>query len=56
MTRLRRGRAGHHITAKGMNSVTLCSLVHKFIPMPQALKSPDAKGGSGERSDRRSKE
>ena len=32
-----------HITAKGMGSVAHCSLVHKFIPMPQALKIPDAK-------------
>ena len=40
--------AGHkphqdHMTAKGMNSITHYSLVHKFIPMPQALKIPDAK-------------
>ena len=41
--------AGHkphqdHITAKGMNSMTHCSLVHKFISMPQALKKiPNAK-------------
>ena len=27
-----------HITAKGMNSMTHYSLVHLFIPMPQALK------------------
>ena len=32
-----------HITAKGMNSITHYSLVHKFIPLPQALKVPDAK-------------
>ena len=31
-----------HITAKGMNSVPHYSLVHKFIPMPRALKIPDA--------------
>ena len=42
-TRLRLEGAEHkphqdHITAKGMNSVTHYSLVHKFIPMPQALK------------------
>ena len=42
-------RAGHkphqyHLTAKGMNSMTHYSLVRKFIPMPQALKIPDAKG------------
>ena len=35
--------AGHephqeHITAKGMNSMTHYSLVHKFIPMPQLIK------------------
>ena len=32
-----------HITAKGMNSMTHYSLVHKFIPMPRALKISDAK-------------
>ena len=32
-----------HITAKGMNSLNHCSFVHKFIPMPQALKIPKAK-------------
>ena len=32
-----------HITAKGMNSMTHHSLVHKFIPMPQAMKTLDAK-------------
>ena len=32
-----------HITAKGMNSITHYSLVHKSIPMPQAFKNPDAK-------------
>ena len=31
-----------HITAKGTNSTTHYSLVHKFITMPQALKIPDA--------------
>ena len=41
-------RAGHephqdHIAAKGMNSITHESLVHKIIPMPQALIIPDAK-------------
>ena len=40
--------AGHkphqdHITVKGMNSVTRKCLEHKFNPMPQALKHPDAK-------------
>ena len=32
-----------HITDKGMNSLNHYSLVHKFIPMPQAFKNPDAK-------------
>ena len=47
-TRPRLEGAGHkphqdHITAKGTNSTTHYSLVHKLIPMPQALKIPDAK-------------
>ena len=47
-TRPRLEGAGHkshqvHITAKRMNSITHYSLVHKFIPMPQALKIPEAK-------------
>ena len=42
-TRPRLEGAGHkphqdHTTAKGLNSMTQYSLVHKFIPMPQALK------------------
>ena len=46
-TRQRPDGAGHkprqdHITAKGTNSMTHYSLVRKFIPMPQALKIPDA--------------
>ena len=36
------------ITAKVMNSLTHYSLVHKFIPMPQALKNFRCKGSSGE--------
>ena len=32
-----------HITGKGQNSVLHYISVHKFIPMPQAMKSPDAK-------------
>ena len=48
-TRPRLEGAGHkphqdHITAKEMNSMTRYSLVRKFIPVPQALKIPDAKG------------
>ena len=47
-TRPRLEGAGHkphqdHITAKGTKSMTHYSLVHKFIPMLQALKIPDAK-------------
>ena len=47
-TRPRLEGAGHkphpdHISAKGMNSITHNSLVHKFIPMLQASKIPDAK-------------
>ena len=47
-TRPRLEGAGHkphqgHITARGMNSGTHYSLVHTFVPMPQALKIPDAK-------------
>ena len=32
-----------HITAKGKNSLNHYNLVHKFNPMPQALKIRDAK-------------
>ena len=32
-----------HTAANGMNSLNHYSLVHKFIPMPQASKIPDAK-------------
>ena len=32
-----------HIAEKGMNSLSHKNLVHKFIPMPQAMKIPDAK-------------
>ena len=47
-TRPRLEGAGHkphqdHITPKGMNPLNHYSLVHKFIPMPQALKIPKAK-------------
>ena len=36
-----------HITARGMTSLNHCSLVHKFIPMPQALKNTESQGSSG---------
>ena len=32
-----------HIAGKGMNSLSHYNLVHKFIPMPQAMKIPAAK-------------
>ena len=32
-----------HISAKGINSLSHYNLVHKFIPMPQAMKIPAAK-------------
>ena len=31
------------IAGKGMNSLSHHNLVHKFIPVPQAMKNPDAK-------------
>ena len=32
-----------HIAGRGNNSLQHCNLVHKFIPMPQAMKIPAAK-------------
>ena len=32
-----------HMAGKGINSLSHYNLVHKFIPMPQAMKTPDAK-------------
>ena len=32
-----------HIAGKGQNSISHYNEVHKFIPMPQAMKVPDAK-------------
>ena len=32
-----------HIAGKGYNSMSHFNLVHKFMPMPQAMKIPDAK-------------
>ena len=37
-----------HIAGKGMNSLSHYSIVHTIIPMPQAMKIPDAKGCSGQ--------
>ena len=51
-TRLRMGESlpNHHedhIAGKGDNSLQHYKLVHKFIPMPQAMKIPRSKGSSG---------
>ena len=32
-----------HIAGKGFTSMSHCNLAHRFIPMPQAMKIPDAK-------------
>ena len=47
-TRLRMGESlpnhhENHIAGKGDNSLQHYNLVHKFIPMPQAMKIPEAK-------------
>ena len=47
-TRLRMGNSvphhhQDHIAGKGENSLQHYNLVHKFIPMPQAMKIPAAK-------------
>ena len=47
-TRLRMGESlpthhEDHIAGKGNNSLQHCNLVHKFIPMPEAMKIPAAK-------------
>ena len=47
-TRLRMGNSiphyhQDHVAGKGENSLQLCNLIHKFIPMPQAVKIPAAK-------------
>ena len=31
-----------HIAGKGMNSLSRYNFVHKFVPMPEAMKIPDA--------------
>ena len=38
-----------HIAAKGINSLSHYNAVHKFIPMPQALKISRCEGSSGQR-------
>ena len=52
-TRLRMGESlpNHHedhIAGKGSNSLQHYILVHKFIPMPQAIKNSSRKGSSGQ--------
>ena len=37
-----------HIAGKGEHSLQHYNLVHKFIPMPQAMKIPAAKSSSGQ--------
>ena len=37
-----------HIAGKGENSLQHYHLVHKFIPMPQAMQIPAAKSSSGQ--------
>ena len=36
-----------HIAGKGYNSLQHYNLVHKFIPMPQAMKSTRSESSSG---------
>ena len=50
-TRMRMGNSiqhNHedHIAGKGENSLQHYNMVHKFIPMPQAMKIPDENSGS----------
>ena len=37
-----------HIAGKGYKSISQYNLVHKFLPMPQAMKIPDAKAVSAQ--------
>ena len=39
----------YHIAAKGINSLNRYNLVHKFIPMPQALFNSRCESCSGKR-------
>ena len=38
-----------HIVGTGINSLNHFNLVHKFIPMPTAMNTPDARKNSGQR-------
>ena len=37
-----------HVAGRGMHSLSHYNLVHKFIPMPEAIKNTTCKGSSGE--------
>ena len=37
-----------HIAGKGDKTLQHYNLVHKFIPMPQAMTNPAAKGSGGQ--------
>ena len=41
--------SGDHIAVKGVNALSRYKLVHKFIPMPHALKKSGCEGWSGKR-------
>ena len=52
-TRMRMGNSiphhhEDHIAGKGENSLQHYNLVHKFIPMPQAMKIPAATAAGGQ--------
>ena len=52
-TRMRMGNSipsnhEYHIAGKGDDSLQHYNLVHKFIPMPQAMKIPAAKAAVGQ--------
>ena len=52
-TRLRMGESlpthhEDHFAGKGGISLQLFHLVHKFIPLPQAMKNSSSKGSSGQ--------
>ena len=38
-----------HRQKEGVNSLTHCNLVHKFIPMPQSIQNTGCQGSSGKR-------
>ena len=44
----------HHIAGRGYTSMNHYNLVHKFIPMPKAIKIPDAKAAVDSQGRRRS--